>query len=66
MENPIVIWYVIVGAVLLAFLVRFVCYISRQTGDKSRHKFFGCCKEWELFYIPGDRTDYDDSDYEDD
>lgn len=61
MENPMLFWYIVVGALLIAFFVRFVRathHISRHR-DRLSHHFIEIGREKDMFYIPGD-AGYDD------
>lgn len=66
MGNPMIIWYGIVGAVLLACLYHLLCYIheSRKERGSEGRNLFGFYKERDIFYTPGDVTP-DDDDYDD-
>lgn len=75
MTHPMIIWYGIVAAVLLIFLVDFIAYlVGRHRSAAHRHcrchSLISICREKDMFYAPGDpATGRDDEllqdDYED-
>ncbi len=58
MMNPMVIWYLLVSAVLIASLCRLICYLK---GQHRLPHMFGRYREKEICYVPGDK-DTDDLD----
>ena len=68
MNNPMLIWYAIVAILLLLFLLQFILYLRHHSRHNGHHHkaIFGCGKEREMFYIPGDRMYYNDCDDDDD
>lgn len=65
MSQPMIVWCVIAGVLLFAFLFRAVerRYHTTCMGNvrKPRH-LLEIGKEREIFYIPGDRNDDEDCD----
>lgn len=61
MDKPIIVWCVIAGVLLFAFVFRAIerYYTKcRHNGHKSRH-LLELSREKEMFYIPGDVDDED-------
>lgn len=65
MSEPMIVWCVIAGVLLLAFVIR---DIEKSLNGRRRHSahgahhLFGMGKEREMFYIPGDVDDEDEFD----
>lgn len=67
MNSPMIIWYGLVGLVLLGSLIPLLHYLhSSHSGGHPRHKLVGTYKERDLLFIPGDRLHVDDDDEYDD
>lgn len=75
MFNPMLIWYAVAAAVMLAILFEFIHYVLSA---RHRHvhvldrrnshggRLFGLNKERDLFFIPGDlRYNDQDDDFDD-
>ena len=65
MENPMLLWYIVVGALLIAFFVHFVRYAvttrhHRHAADHLRHSLIEIGRERDMFYVPGDQSLDDD------
>lgn len=61
MNKPVIVWCVISGVLLFAFIFRAIerYYTEiRRNGQKPRH-LFEMAKEKDIFYIPGDVEDDD-------
>ena len=59
MNKPVIVWCVIAGVLLFAFIFRAIerYYTAiRRNGQKPRH-LFEMAKEKDKFYIPGDVDD---------
>ena len=59
MNKPVIVWCVIAGVLLFAFIFRAIerYYTKiRHNGQKPRH-LFEMAKEKDIFYIPGDVED---------
>lgn len=75
MFNPMLIWYAVAGAVILAILFEFIHDITsgkRRHAHAARgrhpraHHLIGAYKERDLFFIPGDlRYNDQDDDFDD-
>ncbi|MDE5687276.1 MAG: hypothetical protein K2I18_01460 [Paramuribaculum sp.] len=62
MENPMLIWYIVVGCVLLVFFIQFIsAIIHKRHGAHHRH-IIGTYREHEIFFVPGDRIIKDEDD----
>lgn len=62
MNHPMIIWCVIAGVLLCAFLFRAVeryCTGSRHRDHKTRH-IIEIGKDKDIFYLPGDVDEDDD------
>ena len=59
MDKPIVVWCVIAGVLLFAFVFKAVRNHQEEYCRKGRKRkpLFGLAKERELFFIPGDVDD---------
>lgn len=68
MESPMLLWYLLVGALLMAFFVHFVRSVRQDhhAAHVRHHHLIELGREREMFYIPGDvpadREDDDDDD----
>ncbi|MDE5901629.1 MAG: hypothetical protein K2H21_00245 [Muribaculaceae bacterium] len=61
MDKPIIVWCVIAGVLLFAFVLRAIeRYYTKchHNGHRPRH-LFELGREKEMFYIPGDADDED-------
>lgn len=67
MNSPMIIWYGLVGLVLLGCLIQLLHYLyASHSCGRPRHKLVGTYKERDLLFIPGDRLHVDDDDEYDD
>ncbi len=68
MGNPMYVWYVIVGILLLVLLCGSFRLMHRHSSVKNMHKphFMEVGKECDIFYVPGDRRYTDDDNVSDD
>ncbi len=68
MLDPMIIWYAVVGCVLIICTSAFVKYIMRHHHYDSRHlnahHIFSIGRERDLLFIPGDRCEMDREDEE--
>ena len=65
MSEPMIVWCVIAGVLLLVFVIRDIeksLNGRRRHGAHGVHHLFGMGKEREMFYIPGDVDDEDEFD----
>lgn len=56
MNQPMIIWCIIVGVLLFAFVLRAIERLNSCQPDNSKphHRLFETAREREMFYIPGD------------
>lgn len=68
MSNPMIVWYCLVGIVLVTFLIRLIGYLRSENNRRPEDHadLFGYYKEQEIFYAPGDRKFEDEEDDFDD
>ena len=60
------IWYGLVGLVLLTCFVQFVHYLhSSSPAHKHHGSLIGHYRERDILFIPGDRLHEEDDDYDD-
>lgn len=62
MSNPMFLWYIIVGAVLLVFLIQFISSCTNRSHSHGKHRLVGSYREHEIFFVPGDRIIKDEDD----
>lgn len=64
MSQPMIVWCMIAGVLLFAFVFRAVevYYSSCHNNGRKRGRGFDIGREKEIFYVPGD---VDDDDFED-
>lgn len=65
MSHPMYFWYITVGIVLLAFLVNFIHYLMSHRQHGKRIHIFGICREREFLFIPGDKREDEDDEFDD-
>ena len=66
MNSPMIIWYGLVGLVLLACFIQFVHYlISTHPAHKHHGSLIGSYRESDILFIPGDKLHEDDDDDDD-
>lgn len=65
MTQPMIMWCMIAGVLLCAFVLRAVdrYHAGNHSDDRRPHRFVEMGRERDIFYIPGDMDD-DDSDDE--
>lgn len=62
MSNPMFLWYMIVGAALLVFLIQFISSCTHRSDTRGKHHIIGSYREHEIFFVPGDRIIKDEDD----
>lgn len=62
MSQPMIVWCVIAGALLLTFVLRAVGhrYASVRQVDRKPRRFIEMGKDRDMFFIPGDVDEEDD------
>lgn len=58
-------WYITVGIVLLAFFLKFIRYLLSHKGSHACHHMIGLSRERDIFYVPGDRINDEDDEFDD-
>lgn len=67
MYNPMIFWYLVVGAVLVSFLIHLIQYLYSQYKEThvDNSSLLDLVKDEDLLFIPGDRHFNDDDDFDD-
>ncbi len=66
MENPMLLWYVVVGIVLMVVSLRFALTMRHPRHHHVRHHLVELGRERDMFFIPGDvPAGHDDEDDDD-
>lgn len=66
MNDSMIIWYLVVGAVLLSVLIHMIHYLREQSRHATRRKvhLVEFAKERDMLFMPGDK--YNEDEFSDD